>query len=136
MRNRATALSTAATTQYPCSTSRLTAPVSARPRSLRGRHRRVHFHVQSGRGLHATRLDAPKLPSERADLGVESRMLRSTVAEFANLIQVTPSTGYGILARVLFEPTCAAGEQLVDLGLADPVALAVFGDGEEHVDVV
>ena len=76
------------------------------------------------------------LPSERAGLGVESRMLRSTVAEFADLIQVTPSTGYGILARVRFEPTCAAGEQLVDLGLADPVALAVFGDGEEHVEVV
>ena len=35
------------------------------------------------------------VPSERAGLGVESRMLRSTVAEFADLMQVTPSTATG-----------------------------------------
>jgi len=40
------------------------------------------------------------LPSERAGLGVESRMLRSTVAEFADLIQVTPSTATGSAGRV------------------------------------
>ena len=39
-------------------------------------------------------------PSERAGLDVESRMLRSTVAEFADLIQVTPSTATGSAGRV------------------------------------